>query len=76
MLIGCVYIDPTDKPGGDADISWWVRDEYVGTDVERALDELVPRWIDEEWPAAGTSVRRARHLLGRTRIALPTEDAD
>ncbi len=49
-LIGCVYIDPTDKPGGDADISWWVRDEYVGSEVESALDELVPRWIAEEWP--------------------------
>ena len=32
-LIGCVYVDPTDKPGGDADISWWVRDEYVGRDL-------------------------------------------
>lgn len=30
-LVGCVYIDPTDGPGGDADISWWVRDEYVGS---------------------------------------------
>ncbi|WP_183097618.1 GNAT family N-acetyltransferase [Nocardioides pelophilus] len=49
-LIGCVYIDPTDKAGADADISWWVRDEYVGSAVERALDELVPRWIAARWP--------------------------
>jgi RimJ/RimL family protein N-acetyltransferase len=49
-LIGCVYIEPTDKPGADADISWWVRDEYVGSEVEHALDELVPRWITEDWP--------------------------
>src|SRR3954454_11526650 len=35
-LIGCVYVDPTDKPGADADISWWVRDEYAGSEVERA----------------------------------------
>ena len=34
-LIGCVYIEPTDKPGADADISWWVRDEYLGSPVER-----------------------------------------
>ena len=49
-LLGCVYIDPTDKPGADADISWWVVDECVGTDLEVALDELVPRWIAEVWP--------------------------
>jgi len=49
-LLGCVYIDPTDKPGADADISWWVVDEYVGTDLEAALDDLVPRWIAEVWP--------------------------
>jgi len=49
-LLGCCYIDPTDKPGADADISWWVVDDCVGTDLEAALDELVPRWIAEEWP--------------------------
>lgn len=49
-LIGCVYIDPADRPGADAVISWWVRDEYVGSDVEAALDELVPRWISADWP--------------------------
>jgi hypothetical protein len=27
-----------------------VVDECVGTDLEAALDELVPRWIREEWP--------------------------
>ncbi len=34
----------------DAEISWWVVDECVGTDLEAALDELVPRWIAESWP--------------------------
>jgi RimJ/RimL family protein N-acetyltransferase len=49
-LIGCVYIDPTDKAGGDADISWWVRDEYVGSAVEAVLDQFVPEWIASSWP--------------------------
>jgi hypothetical protein len=49
-LIGCVYIDPTDKAGADADISWWVRDEYVGSPVEQTLDDFVPTWIAAEWP--------------------------
>ncbi|SEC49627.1 Acetyltransferase (GNAT) domain-containing protein [Nocardioides exalbidus] len=51
-LLGCVYIDPPEKPGADAEISWWVVDECVDTLLARALDELVPRWIAESWPLA------------------------
>jgi len=51
VLIGCVYIDPPERVGGaDAEISWWVTDAYVGTSVEAAFDDFVPRWIAEEWP--------------------------
>jgi hypothetical protein len=49
-LLGCVYIDPPEKAGADAEISWWVVDRLVGSEVERALDELVPRWVVEDWP--------------------------
>jgi hypothetical protein len=50
-LLGCVYIDPPEKVGdADAEISWWVVDSCVGTVVEAALDDFVPRWIAEEWP--------------------------
>ena len=50
-LIGCVYIDPATRAGAGAEVSWWVRDEHVGSAVEAALDELVPRWIAEGWLA-------------------------
>lgn len=49
-LLGCVYVDPPAKPGADAEISWWVVDECVGTDLEAALDALVPGWIAADWP--------------------------
>jgi hypothetical protein len=49
-LLGCVYIDPPEKPGADAEISWWVVDWLVGTDVERAIDAAVPTWIARDWP--------------------------
>ena len=49
-LLGCVYIDPPEKQGADAEISWWVVDAMVGTEVQRALDTLVPRWIASDWP--------------------------
>jgi RimJ/RimL family protein N-acetyltransferase len=49
-LLGCVYIDPPEKEGADAEISWWVVDRLVGGPIEAALDELVPRWIASDWP--------------------------
>ncbi|MFY9930343.1 MAG: GNAT family N-acetyltransferase [Streptosporangiaceae bacterium] len=50
VLLGCVYIDPAEKQGADAEISWWVVDGQAGTCLEDALDALVPRWIAEAWP--------------------------
>jgi hypothetical protein len=49
-LLGCVYVDPPEKAGADAEISWWVVDAEVGTDLERALDAFVPAWIAAHWP--------------------------
>jgi hypothetical protein len=51
-LLGCVYIDPADEhapPGADAVVSWWVVDDAVGSDLERALDDFVPRWLADTW---------------------------
>ena len=49
-LFGCVYIDPSDQDGTDAEIFWWVVDELTGGPVQQALDELVPAWIASAWP--------------------------
>src|SRR3546814_19295954 len=51
-LLGCVYIDPPRDPDvdGEAAVSWWVVDALVGSPVERALDDLVPRWLAGSWP--------------------------
>jgi hypothetical protein len=49
-LYGCVYIDPPQKTGADAEISWWVVDEVVGTPLADAMDVVVPRWIARVWP--------------------------
>lgn len=66
-LIGCVYIDPTDKAGADADISCWVRDEYLGSNVEAALNEFVPAKLARSATSATLSphtVRRGRTHMG------------
>jgi hypothetical protein len=49
-IFGCVYIDPPERAGADGEVSWWVADDLVGSETERALDALVPRWIAADWP--------------------------
>jgi hypothetical protein len=51
-LVGCVYIYPAQHwspPGSDAVASWWVVDEAAETELERALDDFVPRWLTDTW---------------------------
>ncbi|MFN8168351.1 MAG: GNAT family N-acetyltransferase [Candidatus Nanopelagicales bacterium] len=49
-LLGCVYVDPPADATSDAEVSWWVVDDEVGSPLEAALDEFVPRWLRESWP--------------------------
>lgn len=58
-LLGCVYVDPPERVGADAEISWWVIDDLVGGEVEQSLDSFVPKWIAEVWPM------RAPRYVGR-----------
>ena len=52
-LFGCVYIDPpSDDDDADAVVSWWVVDAAVGSPLDRALRDGVPRWLATEWPFA------------------------
>ncbi len=51
-LLGCVYIDPPEKVGADADIAWWVIDAEVGGELETCLSSEVRRWITAMWPFA------------------------
>lgn len=51
-LLGCVYIDPPDTSspeGTDAVVSWWVVDDMAGSELDQALTDFVPAWLDETW---------------------------
>lgn len=69
-LLGCVYVDPPEKVGADAEISWWVVDWLVGGPVAAAVDEFVPRWIATAWPFTAPRLI-GRDLTWRAWLALP-----
>ncbi len=49
-LLGCIYVDPPERVGADADISWWVVNEEVGGALEATLRIEVREWIAARWP--------------------------
>ena len=51
-LLGCIYIDPPgdeSPPGSDAFVSWWVVDAAVGSALDAALAQFVPKWLAQAW---------------------------
>jgi len=69
-LLGCVYIDPAEKAGADADISWWVVDAEVGGALDSTLADFVPAWIAAVWPFASPRFI-GRDLTWTDWLALP-----
>jgi hypothetical protein len=51
-LLGCVYVDPPEKEGADADVTFWVRADELGTGLEDELEAAVRSWIAADWPFA------------------------
>jgi hypothetical protein len=49
-LLGCVYIDPSEKLGADAEVCLWVRADEEDGDLERVLEAEVRGWLEREWP--------------------------
>ena len=58
LLVGCVYIDPPEKAGADAEISWWVRDEFVDFRRRTRARQFRPRMDPARVATAATPVRR------------------
>jgi hypothetical protein len=49
-VLGCVYVDPPEKQGADADVSFWVRSSEEDSGLEAELEGAVREWISAEWP--------------------------
>ena len=49
-LLGCVYVDPPEKAGYDAEVHYWARRDGPEQGLEEELAETTQRWIGEAWP--------------------------
>lgn len=49
-LLGCVYVDPPEKQGADAEVALWVRDSELDSGLEAELEAAVRAWLAADWP--------------------------
>jgi hypothetical protein len=49
-LLGCVYVDPAETAGHDAEVWLWVRASELATGLEAELYATVRRWVQDRWP--------------------------
>ena len=49
-VLGCVYIEPTRKPGYDAEVYLWARQSELSSGLEERLYATVKDWLDRAWP--------------------------
>ncbi|MEM7102889.1 MAG: GNAT family N-acetyltransferase [Bacteroidota bacterium] len=50
QCLGCIYIEPTIKPGFDAKVYLWVRQSELDTGLDDHLFQAVKQWIAKKWP--------------------------
>lgn len=51
-LLGCVYVDPPEREGVEAECACWVRADEVASGLDEVLFAAAREWIDREWPFA------------------------
>ena len=47
--LGCVYVDPSEKAGYDAQVTFWVRQSEVIKGLEEKLFAAVKTWLSVQW---------------------------
>ena len=49
QVLGCIYIDPSDKSNFDAEIHLWIRPSELDKGLDSILFDSVKKWISENW---------------------------
>ena len=49
-VLGCLYIDPSDRGDFDASVTMWIRADMLDKGYDEFLFETVKDWIADEWP--------------------------
>ncbi len=51
-VLGCCYLDPTERAGFDAEACYWVRSDRIASGLEDRLAAVFRGWLASAWPLA------------------------
>lgn len=54
-VLGCVYINPTQRVDTEAEVYMWVRQSEYDRGLDAILFQAVKDWIDSVWPFAAVA---------------------
>ncbi len=49
-VLGCCYLDPTERAGFDAEALYWARSDRVASGLEERLGGTFRAWLAAQWP--------------------------
>ena len=49
-VLGCVYINPTEKAEVEASVNMWVRESEHDKGLDEVLFKTVKDWMESSWP--------------------------
>jgi RimJ/RimL family protein N-acetyltransferase len=49
-VLGCVYINPTDRGNAEAKVHMWVRQSEYDKGLDGVLFQTVKKWMESSWP--------------------------
>ncbi len=52
-VLGCLYINPTDREDADARVHMWVRQSEYDQGLDPVLFQTVKEWLATSWPFSG-----------------------
>lgn len=64
-LLGCVYVDPPQVEGTEADVWFWARESERPFGLEAELETFLLGWLVERWPFAAVAVNGVPRRLAR-----------
>jgi len=60
-VVGCVYLDPSEREGFDAEVQLWVRASEVPSGLDPHLHSAVRLWVSESWPFTSVAYPGREH---------------
>jgi hypothetical protein len=63
-LLGCVYIDPAEEPGIDAEVWYWARQSELVNGLEQQIETFLNAWLSSAWPFATVMINGVKIPIG------------